>query len=252
MFEKESYKKNDPIYFRTTEYESPKEYFKIIVRRIQELSEKKSIKLIDVACAAGGFLYFANQQLNIKKGVGIDISDKLIEQARLFIPEFEFYTHSVISSSTSQDNPVVKLKNEFDVCTFLGSFGIFDEIDIVLSNLLSYLKEDGSLFIFGSFNDDPVDMLMRYKRVDDQVKESDWQVGFNIRSKKTIEKVINQINPNCEIVWEDFTLPFSISKTENPMRSWTVKTEFNKNQIVVGTGQILYHKILHIKRKKLK
>lgn len=249
MLKKEFYNKkdHDPILLKTTEYENPKEYYKLIARRIDELSIKKPINLIDIACGAGGFLYYVNQYFDIKKGVGIDISDQLIEQAKLYVPKFEFFIDSVTSASVKSD----ELKKQFDVCTFLGSLVFFDEIDIVLSKLLSYLKDGGSLLIFDCFNDDPVDMLMRYKKVGNLVEETDWQVGFNIRSKFTVEQVIKKIEPECEVKWEDFTLPFSIPKTEDPMRAWTIETEFNKNQIVVGTGQILYHKLVHIKKKKI-
>ena len=50
--------------------------------------------------------------------------------------------------------------------------------------------------------------------------------------------------PGASVEWTDFQMPFGIPKGEDCMRAWTIRTEQNPNQIVVGTGQLLNPKIL--------
>ena len=45
-----------------------------------------------------------------------------------------------------------------------------------------------------------------------------------------------------------FRLPFDIPKTSDPLRAWTIETEENPHQLVVGTRQLLSTKVLEIQR----
>ena len=88
-------------------------------------------------------------------------------------------------------------------------------------------------------------MLMKYRTV--QIEgDSGWQAGFNVRSIETYKKLFETKDIDTELNWVDFEMPFEIHKTSDPMRSWTMQTEYKKHQIVVGTGQLLNFKILSI------
>ena len=63
--------------------------------------------------------------------------------------------------------------------------------------------------------------------------------------KKPYKKVINKIN-KLAVNFYDFEMPFPIEKTDDPMRAWTIETSESKNQLVVGTGQILNFNIIEI------
>ena len=238
IFAKDSYQKNDPTYLSDHEYKNPKEYFKIIGSLIKNRFKQTPISVIDVGCASGGFLYYLINQIRVEKGIGIDISDQHLSQARTMMPGINFINESVLSL------PNPKLST-YDVCTFLGTMGIFDDSEEILRQLIKLVKKEGVLYIYDLINDNPVDMIMRYRTVSDE-NFSEWNSGLNVRSKKMYELLINKIDKNLKVVFHDFEMPFTIQKTDNPMRAWTIPTHEKKNQLVVGTGQMLNPKIIEI------
>ena len=237
-FFKDSYPKNDQTYLNDHEYKNPKEYFKKVASLIKSRFEKTPISVIDVGCASGGFLYYLINQIRVEIGVGIDISDYHIAQARAMMPEINFLEESVLNL------PNLELST-FDVCTCLGTMAIFDNNEEILRNLIKLLKNEGVLYIYDHINEHPVDMIMRYRTVSDGTF-SEWSAGLNVRSEKIYELLINKIDENLKVVFHDFEMPFPIKKTDNPMRSWTIPTHEQKNQLVVGTGQMLNCKIVEI------
>tara|TARA_B100001250_G_C19718594_1_gene752734 strand:+ start:64 stop:789 length:726 start_codon:yes stop_codon:yes gene_type:complete len=237
-FKNNPYKKNDSTYLSNHEYDNPKEYFKIITKIIADRFGNKPLSIIDVGCASGGFLYYLKNHINIVKGIGIDISDKHLMQARKVIPDFQFIEDSVLTLS----NPNIE---KYDICTFLGSMGIFDKTKKILQNLVQLIKKNGAVYIFDQINDYPVDMIMRYRVLSDE-NFPEWNSALNVRSKKLYELLIRKIDGNLKIKFYDFDMPYSIPETDNPMRSWTIETEERRNQLIVGTGQMLNFKIVEI------
>ena len=237
-FKNISYKKNDPVYEHNNDFDQPKEYFKIIAGLIKKRFHSSKIKVIDVGCASGAFLFYVNKYLNLEYSVGIDISEKHLNKARSRLPKSRFYEMSVLELDFNN------LK-KFDVCTFLGTMAIFDNMEPILSNLFKLISKSGFIYIFDHVNHYPIDMIMRYKNaLTDQ--NNDWNSGLNIRSKETYLELIKKINSKAKVNFYDFRMPFEIEKTENFMRAWTISTSENKNQIVVGTGQMLNFKIIEI------
>ena len=232
------YHKNDPVYLADKEYTDPKEYFKVIVNMIRSIHKDNPLTLIDVGCAAGGFIYYARSKLNLDRTVGVDISDMHLHQAREYMPNEEFVVGSI------EDSNLTNL-GMFDVCTCLGTLAIFDDIEKILDTLLSLTNKGGHLYIFDLVNDYPVDMLMKYRTVQKE-RDSKWQNGFNVRSMDTYRKLLKKIDIDTKVNWIDFEMPFEIHETSDPMRSWTIQTGSKKHQLVVGTGQLLDFKILCI------
>ena len=237
-FSKNKYKKNDPTYLSDYEYKNPKEYFKKLASLINGRFGQTPISIIDVGCASGSFLYYLMNQINIEKGIGIDISEQHLIQARAMVPEMNFLEESVLNLP----NPEL---STFDVCTFLGTMGIFENIKDILCNLINLVKKEGVLYIFDSVNNSPVDMVSRYRTVSDE-SFSKWNGASYVRSKKTYEILIKQIDEDLNVTFHDFEMPFPIKKTVNPMRAWTIPTHNQKNQLVVGTGLMLNCKIIEI------
>ena len=234
-----TYKKNDANYLGDLQqYKHPKENFKIVVNSIRSVYGQNSISLIDIGCASGAFIYYAKQELNLQICAGTDISELHLIQAREYLADVEFVHDSITA-------PQYRFNHQFDVCVCLGTMSIFDEIDQCFVNLLNYVKSGGCLYISDLVNDYPVDVIMRYRLVQ-AGSHSDWQAGFNVRSKLTYEHLIQRIAPGATWIWRDFEMPFAITPSSNPMRAWTMQTEHKSHQLVVGTGQLLNFKILQI------
>ena len=234
------YKKNDKVYLDPSIYEQPKEYFKSIVEKIRDVFAATPFSIVDVGCASGAFLHYAKSKLSLSKIAGIEISSEHLKQARKVLPEAEFILSSI-------ETPKNKLSQTFDVCTFLGTMSIFDEIDIVLSNLMALVGPGGHLWICDLINDYPVDVIVRY-RFSDEKKAGDWCSGLNIRSLSTYRRALDRCSPMANLNISDFELPFPLPQKEDPLRSWTIQTEYKRHQLVVGTGQLLNFKIIHIEK----
>lgn len=232
------YRHDDPVYTKTKDYEQPKEYFKLLVELMRSDCMAFPISIIDVGCAAGAFLYYLKSCLPTKECVGVDISEQLLQQARSHVQEAEFLTDSILA-------PRKLAGRAFDVCTCLGTLSIFDEIDTALRNLWSFVKPGGSLYIFDLVNENPVDVLMRYRQAE-AGSDGRWMPGFNVRSRATWEAAVTAVGKTLQTRWTPFRMPVAIARTSDPMRAWTIGTEDNPHQITVGTGQLLNFNILRV------
>jgi len=240
VFASSDYQKNDPVYLDAKIYDHPKESYKQIVSLISSACGNKPISLVDVGCASGGFISHAKSRLNLSHCTGIDISDALLAQARQHLPDVEWLVDSILEPSALNGR-------QFDVCTCIGTVSIFDDLHPALTNLFSLVKKAGLLYIFDLINDDPVDVLMRY-RIMQPEGASEWQPGFNVRSLASYEQFLKRLDSGVLIKLFDFELSARIEKTANPMRAWTLQTEQKRTQLVVGTGQLLNFKILEIRK----
>jgi SAM-dependent methyltransferase len=234
-----SYRSNDPVYFGDQHYEEPKEYFKRVIAAIARIHGEGPLSLVDAGCATGAFLDYARSQLELSDGLGFDISDQHLEQARAHVPDIEFVRGSILELDFLGGRT-------FDVCTCLGTAAIFDDLETVLRNLLSLANESGSVFIYDLVNDAPVDVISQYRRVD--VPEPSWAKGFNSWSTVTYERLAASVEPRARVTFEEVELPFALPYRD-PLRAWTIHTERRPHQLIVGTNQLLDFRIVHIARR---
>ncbi len=66
---------------------------------------------------------------------------------------------------------------------------------------MKYLKKEGCLYIAGVFNENPIDVVTRY-RYAGQAKIADWQLGWNLFSTKTYDAILQQIG-SLQWQWHD-------------------------------------------------
>jgi 2-polyprenyl-3-methyl-5-hydroxy-6-metoxy-1,4-benzoquinol methylase len=211
-----------------------KEYFKKIINYLQN-KYKNNVSLIDVGCASGDFLYSLTKK-NFDL-TGIDFSKASIKTAKKKVNSATFKIQDL--------NKEIKLKEKYDICTCLGTLSIFDNSFKIINNLIKIVKKNGELIFFDLINENDVNVLMRYQK--NFENNSEWLSGFNCFSKKYWN---DKLKNNSKI--KSFTLEkFNIKKKltynkNNPMRAWTINFK-KKNQIVVGTGQLLNFYIIKIK-----
>lgn len=230
---------DDQIYMSEDRFDKPKEMFKYIYSLIgaDRLSTAKT--MLDVGCATGEFIFYMNSVAPHLSCVGVDVSQSLINRAREVQPSFEFICDDA-SSLTSLNS------KKYDLVFSIGVLQIFDDIESPLLNLVEHVSTDGLLIIAGSFNEHSIDVLMTYRNGGDF--ESIWETGWNLFSKKTYEEYLSKMEGNLSWEWHDFRMPFSLPKRSDLMRSWTISTEENPNQLINGAAQLLDTKVLVIKR----
>ena len=226
---------DEDIYLKEDRYDKPKEDHKFLAKIILQIPLSKEASLLDVGCATGEFIYYLKSQDPNMKLYGMDISEKMVLHARKMVKGTQFRIQSIL-------NPPLWSGENFDFVVCNGVLSIFDDIEEQLRNLIMTAAPDGRVLVSDQFNEDPIDLIMRYRRASEAVGE--WETGWNCFSQRTIENIARSFKKNVR--WHEFRLPFSIDKGEDPMRSWTIKTEKDNHQIVVGTKQLISRYVAEI------
>tara|TARA_Y100000389_G_scaffold204942_1_gene261059 strand:- start:2426 stop:3127 length:702 start_codon:yes stop_codon:yes gene_type:complete len=228
------YSKKDKVYLNKKA--KTKEYFKLITEYLYKY--KSEVSLLDVACASGDFLSLFKKKKNFNL-TGIDFSKTLINLAKKKVPNATF---NVMDLSKK-----IKLKEKFDICTCLGTLSVFDDKFKIINKLINLVKKKGELFFFDPINENDVNVIIRYQN--NYEKNHQWLTGFNTFSKKYWEKKLKQHPKIKSFSFQKFNIRTTISKNKkNPMRAWTIPFN-NKNQLTVGTGQLLNFYIIKINLK---
>ena len=233
-------KADTQIYLNENRYNKPKESFKEIAKILhQKLHTKEDILFLDVGCATGEFIWFNSSQFPKARFFGLEINPEIIQAAKSKMPKFEFVVGSIL------DDNIFK-KESFDVITCAGVLSIFDDQTKPIKNLISWLKPGGHLVIYTIINEDPVDLITRYRNVSNSLEP--WESGWNIFSKKTFENIFTSIDPNLKCEWKKFKLPFALPKRDDPMRTWTISTENDPFQLINGACQLINGAILYVQK----
>lgn len=231
---------DDPIYLSEDRYEKPKELFKFLASLIDDLAPRTGAALLDVGCATGELIYFLRHALpGFGRFAGVDVSPRLIAAAQKALPDVDFRVGSVL-------DPAVFIGRKFDVVTCSGVLSCLDDPAPVLQNLLAGTAPGGAVLIYSPFNDDPVDVVMRYRRADRDDSDA-WEKGWNIFSCATMERLLRSSGYPVSWDWHPFEMPFALNRRlEDPMRTWTVRTEAKPCQTVNGACQLIDGKVLRI------
>lgn len=211
-----------------------KEYFKKIINYLNKY--KNNVSLIDVGCASGDFLNLLSKKKNFYL-TGIDFSKASIEIAKKRVTSAKFKVQDL--------NKKLKLNEKYNICTCLGTLSIFDNSFKIINKLINIVKKNGELIFFDLMNENDVNVLMRYQK--NFENNSEWLSGFNCFSKKYWYSKLKDNSKIKSFTFEKFNIKKKIPHNRNnPMRAWTINYK-NKNQIVVGTGQLLNFYIVKIK-----
>lgn len=233
------------VYLNENRYDTPKEYFKVLGKILSKANYPQGSKLLDVGCASGELLYYLKRVLpEFKELAGMDISRDLIKKAIRYVSGAKFFVSSINNSKFFR-------KHQYDAVICCGVISIFDNFSRPLGNLLSCVREGGMVLVFGIFNDDPVDVIIRYRVVNQPQRV--WKAGLNVFSRHSIDRLLTNSRYQLKWEWLPFRMPFAIEKNQQtPIRAWTIKTEYDPYQQVAGTSQLLNTKILKIKIIKVR
>ena len=231
---------DDNIYLNENRYEKPKEIFKELVKIFRQKFDGYEKKVfLDAGCATGEFIWYGKSEFPQGTFTGLDVSPEMIKFAKNQLANCRFEVGSVLDSNIF--NP-----ETFDAITCSGVLSIFDDQKAPIQNLISWLKPGGHLLIYTIVNQDPVDMIMRYRDVTKSPEP--WESGWNIFSKKTFDAILKSVEPKVTWDWNEFKMPFSLERQKDPMRTWTIKTEDNPFQLINGAGQLINGQILHVQK----
>lgn len=224
------------IYTNDVYFQEPKEYFVKIANRIQgdDASGKGPSSILDVGCANGALLHYLHQRFPESRISGLEPVEALCESARQALPGAIMYCHGLLDS---------RITPEPSQCVIMaGVMGIFNDPEPVMQRLLALSEKDGTIYVFSPFNEEPIDVVLEYRRAPD----GPWETGHNLFSMKTMESIAAKLGLDYE--WEPFRMSKPLSKGEDPMRSWTELFRDDPNQIVYGTNMFSTMKLLVLRR----
>ncbi len=204
-----------------------KESFKFLLNEIQK-SSKNFNSILDIGCSNGSFLYLVKKKMPNVKINGIDIREDLLKIAKKNCKKGLF-----LKLDIGKKNLIVKKENKFDICVMDGVHSIFDDVNIWIENLIKFTKRKSKIFIFGSFNPEPYDVLVRVKKSNSKI----FETGFNRISLDTIIKGFKK--RNYKVNFKKFNLTLNLKKNmKDPRRTYTVRLKNNENLTINGLEQI--------------
>ena len=212
-------------------YKKIKNYDRVnfIINEIRKnIDPKKKYNLLDIGCSKGEIIYALKEEFQNIKYSGLEYSEDL-----LYLAKQEKFLNDV--NFIKGDARDFDLKNKFDFTIMSGVLSIFDEIDRPINKMLQHTKENGIGLIFGAFNKEDIDVLIRYKN---NYKESkDWESGWNLFSLGTIKKLIEQKVKDIEII--KFNLKSDLEKKSDPVKSYSLELKNSNEKLIVTGGGII-------------
>lgn len=213
-----------------------KEYFKIVIKYLDRF--KENLDLVDVGCASGDFLKLLSDKKKFSL-TGIDFSKTSLNLAKKKVPSANFVLKDLKKK--------INLDKKFNICTCLGTLSAFDNKFLIINKLINIVKKKGELIIFDLINENDVNVLVRFQK--NYEKKAEWLSGFNTFSKNYWAQNLRKNTKVKSFSFEKFNIKIKIPKNKkNPMLTWTIKSK-NRNQITVGTGQLLNYYFIKIKLK---
>lgn len=199
--------------------------------------------MIDIGCETGSFLYYLRKSYRNAELIGFDVVPALLDKV-----DKELAVKTVqgdISDIETYKDKIHDLK-ECDFITMLGVLSIFDDFKPIIHNALDLLKEDGILYIFGIFNPENIDVIIRSKNAD---KECNWERGWNCFSKYSVEEYCRELGYGVEFL--PFHIGIDIPKhQDDPLRSWTIDLMSGEKMIVNGLQLVHNFYLAKIRRRK--
>jgi ubiquinone/menaquinone biosynthesis C-methylase UbiE len=180
------------------------------------------VSIADVGCATGAFPNYLKDRFPTAEITGIEYLDKLLIKARNDFPNISFMKGNALDKHS--------IDQTFDVITMLGVLAIFDDYNLVLRNMLSWLKPKGRLVLHTMVSDYDIDVFIKYKPSSCESELGNLESGWNILSKKSIGLVADQ-NGAKMVSCEPFSLGVKLNKQSDVMRSWTEENTSGGNDI---------------------
>lgn len=229
---------DEAVYLKEDRFAAPKHVFKVIGDLIAARPASAGMRVLDVGCATGEMLHYLAGRFPEARFAGLDVSEKMIKRARERDPLIEFDVGSAL-------DPDCFRERRFDEIVSTGLLSILDDPAILLDNLLSSAVEGATIHVSSPYNDEPIDLITRYRRTD-QV-DGEWETGWNIWSRCTMERILKKSPYKLRWTWTPWDLPFDVPKGTDPMRSWTFRTSEKPRQRVVGGALLLNSCILSVR-----
>lgn len=198
---------HDKFYLNENRKDNPKEYFKFISAMASAVLGRPSAEIAEVGCATGDFAYYLRSVYPEIRLSAFDIDEELLARARQEVPGVTFDLINIAQQP---------LNRRYDAVFMNGVHSIFDNLEW-LDNLLASVKPGGSLFVFGLFNPEDLDVMIKSRA---SCTSGAWETGWNVFSRKTVANAVTTAGGRVQ--FHDFKIEIDLPKvSQDPLRSWT-------------------------------
>jgi SAM-dependent methyltransferase len=212
----------------------PKEMFEALARVLEaERPMPPSGPLLDVGCATGELIAFLGARYPGLHCTGVDVAADLVSEARRLLPGATFREASALALPA-------ELAGMFDCVVAMGVMSIFDETQIgeFWRQLVGAARTGGTVVVCAPLNEYGVDTMIRHRKRRDGTA-GPWETGWNIFARETIAEILAELG--CAPRFEPFRLSLRLAPREDPVRTWTLATERNPQQLTNGLKLLVDH-----------
>jgi len=225
----------DYIYQNEDYIDNPKDQFKRILKWLKKNTvDTKQYELLDLGCARGELISFLSKNVSNVNFTGIDHSNSLIDAARKSVPAC-FETADIERYGSQK---------KYDFVVISGVIEYFDDPNIVMERISSYLYPQGKCLILNIFNEYHIDVRVRYRN---NKYFDDFKNGWSLHSIQTFYDILKNNNFIIENQEKFFPDCFLLPK-EDPARSWMVRMPDNTLKYRNGLSQIYDSYILEVSK----
>lgn len=202
-----------------------KELLKIITDKVNSKSLGEGL---DIGCATGALIRNLSPMLTKYNFTGFDVSKDLIEYANKF-------NKDASSNFFVGDFNSIDFDKKFNLICAAGVLSIFQEFEAPLKKWLSWLSDDGLLFIVGRFNSRDIDTKILFKN--NTQSQPEWEGGLSAFSIHTISRFLKKLGYKSE--FKKFNLLIDIKEdVNNPIRTFTKETKTGEKLLMDGANII--------------
>ena len=213
--------------------QEPKQSFVALAKHLIEERGAVAGELLDIGCATGELIGYLGSQFPNLRSTGVDIFDELLTQARQNLPSVNFVKASAL------DLPAA-FADRFDIVTAVGVASVFDDSDIerFWRSLLQAARPGGTVAVLSPLNEYGVDAVIRHRKRRDGVPLA-WETVWNVFAIDTIQTIVRDLGASLRI--ERFAFEGVLERRPDPVRTWTLATAENPQQLTNGLKLLVDH-----------
>lgn len=194
-----------------------------------------ALEFVDFGCATGSFQRLLAKRFHGSIFLGVDITPSFIAAAEA--------PRSVFEVGDLRTFPATR---RWDVVTFLGTFGMFDDFKVPLARLLQFVNPGGIVIADGGFNAKGYEVEIRFRRRVDDDEAPDWEFGFNQVSRTAGPAWLTKQGLDHE--FSEMAFPVDLPPTSGPhLRSYTQRLEDGSRIVMNDLNLVLPHVFLTIR-----
>jgi trans-aconitate methyltransferase len=200
---------------------------------IAERGGAPSGELLDIGCATGELIGYLLTRFPGLACTGVDVFDELLVQARKNVPPATFMKASALELPMT-------LSHRFDIVTAVGVASVFDDagIQVFWKNLLAAARPGGTVAVLSPLNEYGVDTVVRHRKRREGHPLA-WETGWNVYAIETIREIVAGLGASLRI--ERFRFRGRLDPKPDPVRTWTMSTEKDPEQLTNGLKLLVDH-----------